>query len=124
MPQLILPLLPSGATAINDILSVQNDNGSWYYFAGINPIFSHDEKDLASFRMFTSQLIASGQCRNKAIIKAFGVSSNSVKRSVKKYKEGGIKAFFQPRKGRGGSVITGEVKRAKKKKKKVDYDEQ
>ncbi len=111
MPQLILPLLPSGATAINDILSVQNDNGSWYYFAGINPIFSHDEKDLASFRMFTSQLIASGQCRNKAIIKAFGVSSNSVKRSVKKYKEGGIKAFFQPRKGRGGSVITGEVKK-------------
>ena len=109
MAQLLLPLLPSGATAINDILSVRKENCSWYYFAGINPIFSHDEKDMASFRMFTSQLIASGQCRNINIIKAFGVSSNSVKRSVKKNKEGGIKVFFQPRKGRGGSVLTEEV---------------
>jgi hypothetical protein len=32
-----------------------------------------------------------------------------VKRGVKKYKEGGIKAFFQPRKGRGGSVLTKKV---------------
>ncbi len=111
MAQLLLPLLPSGATAINDILSVRNENGSWYYFAGISPIFSHNEKDMASFRMFTSQLIVSGQCRNINIIKAFGVSSNSVWRSVKKYKEGGIKAFFQARRGRGGSVIGGEVKK-------------
>ncbi len=111
MPQLILPLLPSGATEINDILSVQNENGFWYYFAGLFPVFSHDEKDQASFRMFTSQLIVSGQCRNSAIVKAFGVSPSSVKRSVKKYKEGGIKAFFQPRKGRGGSVLTAEVKK-------------
>ena len=110
MAQLLLPLLPSGATAINDILSVRNDNGFWYYFAGISPIFTHNEKDMASFRMFTSQLIVSGQCRNINIIKAFGVSSNSVKRGVKKYKEGGIKAFFQPRIGRGGSVIRREIK--------------
>ena len=61
---------------------------------GYFQFFPHDENDQASFRMFTSQLIASGQCRNSAIIKAFGVSPSSVKRSVKKYKEGGIKAFF------------------------------
>ncbi len=94
MSQLILPLLPSGSTEINDYLSVKNENGYWYYFVGINPIFSHEENDLASFRMFTSQLIVSGQCRNIDIIKAFGVSPNSVKRGVKKYKKGGIKAFF------------------------------
>jgi len=110
MPQLILPILPSGATEINDLLSVQNQNGCWYYFAGINPIFSHDEKDNASFSMFTSQLIASGQCKNRDIIKSFGISSSNVKRGVKKYKEGGIKAFFLPRKGRGATVLKEAVK--------------
>ena len=107
----MLPLLPSGATEINDILSVQNENGYWYYFAGMNPVFIHDENDQASFRMFTSQLIASGQCRNCTIIKAFGVSPSSVKRGVRKYKVGGIKAFFQPRKGRSGNVLNERVKK-------------
>ncbi len=110
MPQLIFPLLFSGATEINNILSVENIDGYWHYFAGVDPVFCHDEKDQASFRMFTSQLIASGQCCNSAIIKAFGVSSSSVKRGVKKYKDGGIKAFYQPRKGRGGNVLTAGVK--------------
>jgi prepilin-type processing-associated H-X9-DG protein len=109
MPQLILPLIPPGATRINDILSVQNKDGWWYYFAGINPIFSHENNDQDSFRMYTSQLIASGQCKNSAVAKAFGVSASSVKRGVKKFKEGGIKGFFQPRKGRGSSVLTEEV---------------
>ncbi|MCK5542114.1 MAG: hypothetical protein KAI40_05430, partial [Desulfobacterales bacterium] len=61
--------------------------GSWYYFAGLNPVFSHEENDVASFYMFTSQLIASGQCRNVDIIKVFGVSPSKVKRGVKQYKE-------------------------------------
>ena len=110
MPQFLLPLLPSGATEINDILSVRNENGRWYYFAGISPVFNHDENDQASFRMYTSLLIATGQCRNITITKVFGVSPSSVKRGVKKYKDGGNDAFFKPRKGRGGNVITEKVK--------------
>ena len=110
MPQLQLPLLPSGSIDINGFINVRKNNGYWYYFAGISPVFSHDENDLASFRMFTSQLIASGQCRNVDIERTFGVSSNSVKRSLKKYKEEGIKSFFEPRKGRGGSIMTNTVK--------------
>lgn len=111
MPQLILPLLSPGATRINDILSVENKDGFWYYFMGLNPIFSHEDNDYASFRMFTSQLIVSGQCKNIDIVRAFGVSPGSVKNGVKKYKEGGIKAFFQARKGRGGSILTEKVKK-------------
>ena len=44
------------------------------------------------------------------IQRAFGVSKNSVSRSVKKYREEGAEAFFRPRNGRGPSVITEEVK--------------
>jgi hypothetical protein len=43
------------------------------------------------------------------IIRTFGVSKNSVLRSVKKYREEGILAFYAPRRGRGSSVIHEEV---------------
>jgi transposase/predicted nucleic acid-binding Zn-ribbon protein len=110
MPQAWLPLIPSGATPINDAMSVVKENGKWFYFCGINPVFFHDEGDRRSFRMFTAQLICQGICRQAQIIRAFGVSKNSVNRSVKKYGEGGPGAFFAPRKGHGGSVLTAEVK--------------
>jgi len=49
-------------------------------------------------------------CKQVEIVRAFGVSKNSVNRGVKRYREGGAKTFFSPRKGRGGSVITDDVK--------------
>lgn len=110
MNQLLLPFIPRGATEISGILSVENREGFWYYFSGINPVFCHEQNDLQSFRMFTSQLIATGQCKNRDIIRVFGVSSSSVKRYVKKYKQAGITAFYEPRKGRGASVLTQQVK--------------
>jgi transposase len=85
------------------------DGGQWTYFCGIEPIFCHDEKDERSFRMFTAQLVCQGACKQVDIIKAFGVSKNSVKRSVKKYGQGGVAAFYQPRKGRGATVLTSSV---------------
>jgi hypothetical protein len=60
--------------------------------------------------MFTAQLVFRGGCKQAEIMRAFGVSKNSVSRSVEKYREGGTEAFFQPRKGRSGSIITDEVK--------------
>lgn len=110
MPQMQLPLIPSGTKSINNIWSVDNAGERWTYFQGIAPVFAHDAKCLASFRMFTAQLVYNGCCKQTEIIRAFGVSKSSVGRAVKKYSEGGIAAFFQPRKGRGGSVITEAVK--------------
>jgi transposase len=103
-------LIPSGATPINDVLSVAKENGRWFYFCGVNPVFFHDEDDHRSFRMFTAQLVCQGMCRQAEIIRAFGVSKNSVSRGVKKYREGGPRAFFAPRKGHRGSVLTDDVK--------------
>jgi len=76
-------------------------------------VFSHDEKDNASFQMFTSQLVVMGQCKQVDLVRAFGVSPISVKRQVKKYREGGPKAFFKPRPGRACTVWTPDrLKRA------------
>jgi len=110
MPQMQLPLIPSGAKSINKDWSVYNNEDEWTYFCGIIPVFTHAENDRRSFRMFTAQLVFQGGCKQAEIMRAFGVSKNSVSRSVKKYREGGTEAFFQPRKGRGGSVIIDEVK--------------
>ena len=59
--------------------------------------------------MFTAQLICLGACRQVDIVRAFGVSKNSVIRSVNTYRAGGVKAFYAPRATRGASAMTPEV---------------
>ena len=59
--------------------------------------------------MLTAQLICQGACRQTDIVRAFGVSKNSVIRSVNTYRAGGVAAFYTPRTPRGASVITPEV---------------
>jgi transposase len=109
LPQALLPLVPDGATGINDRISVVRQNGVWTYFCGINPIFQHPEHETESFRMFTSQLVCQDACKQVDIVRAFGVSANSVKRNAKKFREQGTKGFYQPRKRRQGNVLTDEV---------------
>lgn len=109
MPQALLPLIPDGASPINDRISVTRQDGQWTYFCGIAPVFQHAEDDRKSFGMFTAQLCCQGACTQAEIIHTFGVSKNSVLRSVKKYRTEGNAGFFQPRRGRGASVITKKV---------------
>ena len=71
--------------------------------------FHHTETDRQSFRMFTAQLICQGACRQVDIVCAFGVSKQSVIRSINKYRAGGVKAFYTPRATRGATVMTPEV---------------
>ena len=98
MVQTILPIFPEGCTPINAHLAFENREGTIYYFNGSFPVFSHEEKDIASFRMFTSQLYVNGNCKQADIIRAFGVTKNSVIRSVKKYEEEGPAGFFVKKK--------------------------
>ena len=65
------------------------------------PVFHHTETDRQSFRMFTAQLICQGACRQVDIMRVFGVSKQSVIRSINKYRAGGVKAFYTPRATRG-----------------------
>ena len=106
MAQAFLPMIPPGATAINDVISVVYEQQQWTYFCGIQPVFRHSEEDRKSFRMFTAQLCVQGVCSQAQIIRTFTVTKNSVLRSVAKYREEGIDGFYRPRKGRGPSVMT------------------
>jgi transposase-like protein len=109
MPQFHLPMFPSGVTPITDVLAFGKQDGRITYFSGQLPVFSHAESDVASFRMITSQFCAQGCARQSDIIRAFGVTSISVKRSVKLYREKGPKGFYAPRVTRGPAVLVDAV---------------
>jgi len=72
-------------------------------------VFVHAEDDVATFRMITSQFCAHGHARQCDIVRAFGVTSISVKRAVKLYRERGAKGFYAPRASRGAAVLTAGV---------------
>ena len=50
---------------------------------GLLPVFQHEREDLASFRLFTSQMIANGSVRHSEIARTFGVPLATGKRYVK-----------------------------------------
>ena len=83
MPQLQLPIFPDGLTSITEDLAFQREDGKVVYFHGLMPVFQHGERDLKSFRMYTSQLIANGTVRQRDIVRAFGVPLATVKRYMK-----------------------------------------
>jgi transposase-like protein len=110
MPQLQLPIFPNGLTSITEDLAFQREEGRVVYFHGLMSVFQHDEKDLKSFRMFTSQLIANGTVRQRDVVRAFGVPLATVKRYMKLHREHGAAGFFRPPRRRSASVLTPEVK--------------
>jgi|TARA_B100000959_G_C14608089_1_gene470890 hypothetical protein len=109
MPQAQLPIFPNGSTTINTTLAFEKSEGQVTYFNGTMPVFSHDENDLNTFKMITSQFYINGNATQAEICRAFGVSPINVKRAVKKYREHGAAGFYKPRNTRKATVLTPEV---------------
>ena len=97
MAQMVLPVFPEGTTMISPVLGFEKRDGQVYCFHGGVPIFSHAEDDIKSFRMFVSQLVVNGNCKQADIVRAFGIPSITMKRSVKLYREKGPPGFFEKR---------------------------
>ena len=95
-------------TSIPRLLSEERD-GKVYYFNGHLPVFVHEKKALAAFRLFSTQLVINGNATQAEISRAFGVPLVTVKRYVKLYREGGEAAFFVPAKKRSASKLTAQV---------------
>jgi hypothetical protein len=110
MPQMQLPIFPAGVTEINSEIAVQKEAGTVFYLHGHLPVFQHPEQDVRSFRMFTSQMIASGTVKPKQIVKTFGVPMVTVKRYVKVYRDHGSMGFYaSPPRHSSASVLKGAV---------------
>lgn len=111
MPQLQIPMFPIGVTHITPALAFHNEAGTITYFNGSLPVFNHREDDRQSFKLITAQFCANGHAMQADIVRAFGVSAISVKRSVKLYRTEGARGFYQPRKARGAAILTPAVLR-------------
>lgn len=109
MPQLQLPIFPAGVTEITPSLAFEKRDGRVWYFNGVMPVFSHDEKDIRTFRMITSQFCVNGNCTQSQIVKAFGVPLSTVKRYCGLYQKKGVEGFYAPRVYRGAAVLTEDI---------------
>ena len=109
MPQAQLPIFPTGATKINERLAFERRGEQIVYINGHLPVFTHECKDTASFRFFTTQLIANGSATQGDIVRAFAVSMTTVKRSCRVLRERGASGFFRPPERKRGHRLTPEV---------------
>lgn len=108
MPQVQLPMFPAGSVEINRDLACRSEDDEIVYYNGHLPVFTHRKDDLASFRLFTSQLIVRGSATQGHVAKAFGVPLVAIKRSTKLYRERGAAGFFVPKPRREGSKLDAE----------------
>ena len=109
MAQQQLPMFPVGSTEVTHDLAFEKRDGRVTYFYGTLPVFSHNENDLASFKMITAQFYTNGYVKQMDIVRAFGVTPISVKRAVKRFQEEGVQGFYAEKKTRGSVVLTEEV---------------
>ena len=87
MPQMQLPIFPEGVTHITPELAFMKKDGRVVYFNGHMPVFVHDEHDLRTFRMITSQFIVNGNVKQARIAQVFGLPLITVKRYTKLYRD-------------------------------------
>jgi hypothetical protein len=110
MPQMLLPIFPAESTELSPTISFAARDGMVTYFHGCLPVFRHAVEDIASFRMFTSQLHLNGQCKQMDIVRAFGVPKVTVLRAVEQLRTRGPSSFFERhRVERKPRVLTPEV---------------
>lgn len=110
MAQLQLPIFPAGTKEINPDIGVQCAEGKVVYLHGHLPVFQHDENDLKSFRLFTSQMVANGVARAREVVQAFGVPMGTVKRYVGVFRMEGPPGFYASKaRRRSATKVTGEI---------------
>src|SRR5207244_11683588 len=103
MPQVQLPIFPAGSVEINRDLACRTEGEQVVYYNGHLPIFTHAKSNLASFRLFTSQLIVQSSATQGHVAKAFGVPLIAIKRATKLYQQCSAAAFFVPKPRREGA---------------------
>jgi transposase-like protein len=112
MPQMQLPIFPNGVTHITPELAFKKEGGRVTYFNGSMPVFVHDDTDIRTFRMITSQFCVNGSAKQSEVARAFGITLINVKRAVKLYREQGAQGFYAPRRVRGQAVLIPTVLKA------------
>ena len=102
---LSLPFSLPDATPIGDRYALQTRDGFTYYFFNLEPFDCHPADDRRAMLLRAAKLHVVSGVPQADIMAAFHLSRPTVARAVKRYRERGEDAFFEPRRGRGRTVV-------------------
>ena len=102
---LSLPFSLPDATPIGDRYAMQTRDGFTYYFFNLEPFDCHPADDRRAMLLRAAMLHVVSDVPQADIMAAFHLSRPTVARAVKRYRERGEDAFFEPRRGRGRTVV-------------------
>ena len=102
---LSLPFSLPDATPIGDRYAMQTRDGFTYYFFNLEPFDCHPADDRRAMLLRAAKLQVVSGVRQADIMGAFNISRPTLARAVKRYREHGEDAFFEPRRGRGRTVV-------------------
>ena len=106
---LSLPLSLPDATPIGDRHAMQTRAGITYYFFNLEPFDCHPADDRRAMLLRAAKLYLVSDVPQADIMAAFHLSRPTLARAVKRYRERGEDAFFEPRRGRGRTVVDAEM---------------
>ena len=106
---LSLPFSFPDATPIGDRYAMQTRDGVTYYFLNLEPIDCHLADDRRALLLRAAKLFVVSGVPQAAIMRAFAISRPTLARAVKRYREGGEDAFYEPRRGRRRTVVDAEM---------------
>ena len=106
---LSLPFSLPDATPIGDRYAMQTRDGFTYYFFNLEPFDCHPADDRRAMLLRAAKLHIVSGVRQADIMAAFHLSRPTLARAVKRYRERGEDAFFEPRRGRGRTVVDDEM---------------
>ena len=106
---LFLPFSLPDATPIGDSYAMQTRDGFTYYFFNLQPFDCHPADDRRAMLLRAARLHVVSGVRQADIMCAFDISRPTVARAVKRYRERGEDAFFEPRRGRGRTVVDAQM---------------
>ena len=96
---LSLPFSLPDATPIGDRYAMQTRDGFTYYFFNLEPFDCHPADDRRAMLLRAAKLHVVSGVPQADIMAAFHLSRPTVARAVKRYRERGEDAFFEPRRG-------------------------
>ena len=102
---LSLPFSLPDATPIGDRYAMQTRDGITYYFFNLEPFDCHPADDRRAMLLRAAKLQVVSGVRQADIMAAFNISRPTLARAVKRYREHGEDAFFEPRRRRGRTVV-------------------
>ena len=106
---LSLPLSLPDATPIGDQHAMQTRDGITYYFYNLEPYDCHPAGDRRATLLRAAKLQVVSRVRQRDLMRAFQVSRPTVARAVRRYREHGEDAFYEPLRRRGRTVVDAEL---------------